>query len=63
MTVTLPSSVGAELSVETGSGSIDSELAVTVQRWRRNSLTGRLGDGDGRITIETGSGSVRLRRG
>jgi len=60
VTVRMPDTVGAELSIETGSGSIRSDLPITVSHKDRDSLRGRIGDGHGRITIETGSGGVRL---
>jgi len=60
VTVRMPDTVSAELSIETGSGSIRSDLPITVSHKDRDSLRGRIGDGRGRITIETGSGGVRL---
>ena len=61
VTIGVPSTLGAELSIETGSGGIDADIPITVKRSGRRSLTGSIGDGKGRITIETGSGGVRLR--
>lgn len=61
ITIGVPSVLGAELSIETGSGRIDADVPVTVRRSGRRSLVGSIGDGRGRITIETGSGGVRLR--
>ena len=61
--VTLPKSVGAQLSVETGSGGIESDLAVETRVRSRHELVGRIGDGSGQIAIETGSGTVTLRQG
>lgn len=63
VTVRVPSDVGADLQVETGSGSIDVDVPLEVRVLRRTELGGRIGDGDGRITIDTGSGSVRITRG
>lgn len=62
VTLRVPADFGATLDVETGSGGIDSELPITVTRRERDHLSGRIGDGRGRIVIDTGSGSVRLRR-
>jgi lia operon protein LiaG len=59
----LPSSAGAEVEIETGSGGIETDFPIQLSRWERNSLRGRLGDGRGRIRIESGSGRVRLIRG
>jgi lia operon protein LiaG len=61
--ITVPASFGAELDIDTGSGGIDVDLPVTNQRASRGSFTGRVGDGNGRVEIETGSGGVRIRRG
>jgi hypothetical protein len=62
VTLRLSETVGARLMVDTGSGGIDSDLPVTVTRSRRGLLEGRLGDGDGLIQVDVGSGGVRLRR-
>lgn len=57
-----PSSLGARIEVETGSGGIDVEFPVEVRTVRRDRLVGTIGDGRGRIRIDTGSGGVRLTR-
>jgi lia operon protein LiaG len=59
----LPTGAGAEVEIETGSGGIETDFPIQVNRWERNSLRGRLGDGRGRIRIDSGSGRVRLIRG
>jgi DUF4097 and DUF4098 domain-containing protein YvlB len=61
VTVSFPHGVGAQLSVETGSGGIHSELALETQVRKHDALVGRIGDGHGTIDIETGSGTVTLR--
>ncbi|HYW29916.1 MAG TPA: hypothetical protein VE869_00320, partial [Gemmatimonas sp.] len=57
-------SASAEVSIETGSGGISSDFAIATNRLERNRMQGRIGrgtgPGTGRITVETGSGSVRL---
>lgn len=63
VTVRLPASVGAEVDVETGSGGIDTDFDVKLTRFERRHMVGRIGDGRGRIRIESGSGSVRLLKG
>ena len=63
VTLTLPASVSAEVDIETGSGGIDTDFAVQVTRMERHHLRGKIGDGAGRIHIESGSGSVRLKKG
>lgn len=62
VTLRVPSTVGAELDVETGSGGIETELPITIRRHARDHLSGRIGDGEGRIRIDTGSGGVRILR-
>jgi len=63
ITVRLPETVGAELDIQSSSGGIRSELPIEVRRRDHDSLRGRIGDGHGSITIETGSGGVRLLKG
>lgn len=62
VTVTMPPGVGAEVDIQTGSGGIETDFAISTSRVARNHVRGRIGDGSGRIYIETGSGSVRLRK-
>lgn len=56
----LPPTLGATLDVEAGSGGIHTEIPVQVTRTERTHLTGRVGDGRGRIVIDAGSGGVRI---
>lgn len=60
--VGLPASAGAQVRVDTGSGGITTDLPFQLTRRRRDRLEGAIGDGRGTITIDTGSGSVRLLR-
>ena len=62
VTVTIPDDLGAELNIESGSGGIDFDMAVTVRRSNRREMQGSIGDGRGVIRIDTGSGSVRFVR-
>jgi lia operon protein LiaG len=62
VTISLPGAVNAEVDIETGSGGIDTDFPVTVNRMERNRLRGKIGDGSGHIHIESGSGSVHLRK-
>lgn len=62
VTLNAPASLGAELEIETGSGGIESDFPVAVTRHARDHMTGQVGDGRGRISVETGSGQVRLVR-
>ena len=63
VTISLPATLGAEVDIETGSGGIDTDFPVQVSRMERHHLRGRIGDGSGRIHIESGSGAVRLKKG
>ncbi|HUF35113.1 MAG TPA: DUF4097 family beta strand repeat-containing protein [Gemmatimonadales bacterium] len=58
--VTAPAALGAEVDIETASGDIETDFALQVTRHARDHLVGRIGDGKGRIAIETGSGDIRL---
>lgn len=60
--VTAPGSLGAEVEIETSSGEIETDFQLQVTRHSRDHLVGRIGDGRGKIAIETGSGDVRLIR-
>lgn len=60
VTLRLPPVLNATLDIETGSGAIDTDYEVKVSRMERRALRGTVGDGHGRIRIESGSGSVRL---
>jgi lia operon protein LiaG len=60
ITLRLPESLGARLTAETSSGGIRSEIPLQLTRHDGGSFEGTIGDGRGRIALETGSGSVRL---
>ena len=60
VTVLVPRTFGAEFAAENGSGGIDADIPMEVLRKSRDSMRGRLGDGRGRVSLETGSGSIRL---
>lgn len=62
VSVVAPPSTSAQLHIETGSGDIESDFALTVTRSGRHHLIGTIGDGKGRVRIGTGSGEVRLIR-
>lgn len=63
VTVHLPATLSADVDIETGSGGIDTDFAVQVTRFEQRHMVGRIGDGRGRIKIESGSGQVRLLKG
>jgi hypothetical protein len=61
VTITVPSDFGANIDFDSGSGGVSSDLPVRITEKKRSSLRGVIGDGSGRIHVETGSGSIRLR--
>ena len=60
VSVSIPRGTGAELSVETGSGRIETNLVLETRSRKHNELVGRIGNGRGSIRIETGSGTVTV---
>ena len=60
--LTAPASLGAQVDIETSSGDIDTQFPLQVTRQGHDGLKGSIGDGKGRITIETASGDVALRK-
>lgn len=61
VTVRVPDGFGATVDIDTGSGGIDlGGLTISATRLERDRVSGTIGDGRGRVRIETGSGSVRL---
>lgn len=63
VTLTLPGAYGADVVLDTGSGEIDlGGISVTVRRLAEDHIEGRIGDGKGRLHVETGSGDVRLKK-
>ncbi len=59
----VPSALGAEIEIDAGSGGYTVDVPVTVTKRSSSRLTGRIGDGDGHISIDSGSGSVRILKG
>lgn len=60
VTVRVPSSLGAEIEIDVGSGGINVNVPIEYERKTRSYVRGTVGDGMGRIYIDTGSGSVRI---
>ena len=60
VTLKVPPTLGAEVDIETSSGDIETDFEVAVTRHARDHMTGRIGDGRGKIAIETGSGGIKL---
>ncbi len=68
LTLALPPSTGATVSLETFSGKVDSDFEVTLEtRTARKGHEGRfefrIGDGRARVAAETFSGDIRIQRG
>lgn len=62
VTVRLPESVNATVDLETGSGDLDLGVPLQLVRKSEGEIRGTLGNGRGRIEIETGSGDISLTR-
>jgi lia operon protein LiaG len=60
VTLKLPPTLGAQVDIETSSGEIETDFSVAVTLHARDHLTGQIGDGRGKVAIETGSGGIRL---
>jgi hypothetical protein len=64
ITVELPANANTHVSVRTMSGSISSDFPLrTESRFLNRSASGTIGSGGRDLTIETVSGTVRIRRG
>jgi lia operon protein LiaG len=62
VTLRVPEEFGAQVDFESSSGDFDLEFPLQVLGLERNHIRGELGDGRGRLSIETGSGDIRLLR-
>lgn len=60
--IQVPGDLSAQIDFETGNGQIETDFPITIRRHSRDHVRGQIGDGAGRIQIETGSGDVRLLR-
>jgi lia operon protein LiaG len=60
VTITAPANLGAEIDAETGSGGFSSDFEILSRRFGRQHVEGTIGNGKGRIHLESGSGSIRL---
>jgi lia operon protein LiaG len=64
VTLSLPPTFSATVDLDTGSGDIDlGGVTVRVRKLERDHITGEIGDGHGRVKIETGSGDITLQQG
>jgi len=60
VTLAVPDGLSAQVEIETGSGGIDLGFPVSVRRLESDHVIGTIGEGKGRLKIDTGSGSIRL---
>lgn len=60
VTLTAPANFGAILDIDTGSGGVTSDFPIQITNKSRDQLRGRIGNGSGRVIVDTGSGSVRI---
>ena len=61
VTLWVPENIGARVEMDTGSGGIELDIPLEVREVKRDYVRGTLGDGDGRIIVDTGSGEIRIR--
>ncbi len=62
VTIVGPDDLDATVDFDCGSGGIETDYAMTVTSKEHGSLQGTIGEGHGRIKVDTGSGGVSLRR-
>jgi len=60
VTIVGPADLGAVVELEAGSGGIETDYTMTLVSKEHGHLQGTIGDGHGRIKVDTGSGGVRL---
>ena len=60
VTLRVPGDLGARFEADTGSGAIDVEVPIDDSTRRRSYVRGTIGDGQGSIVVDTGSGSIRV---
>lgn len=63
VTLTVPSDAGFRVHARSGSGSIESDLPITMEEQTgRREMRGRIGNGSASVDLQTGSGSIHIRR-
>ena len=60
--ISSPDGLSARVDFETSSGDITSDFPVTMTSREHDELHGTIGDGKGRLHVETGSGDITLRK-
>jgi lia operon protein LiaG len=61
VTIGVPSTFGSTVNLSASSGDVETDVEIQVTRRGRQHLVGRIGDGQGRMVVETGSGNVTIR--
>lgn len=62
VTLRLPEGVDATVDLDTGSGELTIDFPLQLIRKSEGNIRGRLGEGKGRISVETGSGDISLTK-
>jgi hypothetical protein len=63
ITLTVPSDAGFRIHAHSGSGSIETDLPVTMEeQLGRREIRGRIGNGSASVDLQTGSGGIHIRR-
>lgn len=63
ITLTVPGDAGFRVHARSGSGSIESDLPVTIEEQTgRHEMRGRIGNGSASVDLQTGSGGIHIRR-
>ena len=60
VTIWIPATLGAKVDIDAGSGGIDMGVPINVTRWESDRVVGTIGDGQGTIRIDAGSGGIRI---
>lgn len=59
--LTLPANADGEIDLESSSGELNVDFPIQLTRKEEGRLLARLGNGPGRISVETGSGDITVR--
>ncbi|HEX2778832.1 MAG TPA: DUF4097 family beta strand repeat-containing protein [Gemmatimonadaceae bacterium] len=62
VTIWIPATLGAKVDIDAGSGGIDVGVPINVTRWESDRVVGTIGDGQGTIRIDAGSGGIRIKK-
>ncbi len=60
VTIHAPASLNARVDLESSNGHIETDFAVQARRTARDELHGTIGSGAGAVSVDAGSGDVRL---